>query len=84
MKPVDAIIEQALQLPYKERAQLAERLWESLHPPAEDLTEEEYRQAWAAEIERRLAEADRGEFAEGDWRDVLARARESLKTEQTP
>lgn len=83
MSTVEQLLNQALKLSYRERAQLAERLWESLHPPGEDISDEEYRKAWAAEIERRLAEADRGEFAEGDWRDVLARARQSLKTEQT-
>ncbi|MBI3461481.1 MAG: addiction module protein [Planctomycetes bacterium] len=34
--------------------------------------------AWAREIEARLAAVDRGEFAPGDWRDVIARVRESV------
>ena len=82
MEPVDEILERALQLSYAERAKVTGRLWESLHPPGEEIANEEYLNAWAAELERRSEEADRGEFAEGDWRDVLERARQSLKSEQ--
>lgn len=82
MQNFDDILEQALKLPYADREKLIQQVWASLHPPAEDISEEEYNKAWAAELERRAAEADRGEFAEGDWREVLARVRQSLKTEQ--
>jgi putative addiction module component (TIGR02574 family) len=82
MEPVDEILERALQLSYEEREKVTGRLWESLHPPGEEIAKEEYLNAWAAELERRLAEVDRGEFVEGDWRDILERARQSLKSEQ--
>ena len=82
MSSVDEIGEKALQLPFEQREALAFRLLGSLHPRADDLSEEEWAEAWGKEIERRLAAADRGEFAEGDWRDVIARLRGAVTQER--
>ena len=54
------LIETALTLPDDERAQLADRLWESL----DGETQEEVAAAWSAEISRRLEMIHRGE---GHW-----------------
>jgi putative addiction module component (TIGR02574 family) len=51
------LYESALSLSNDERARLADRLWESLDGD----TREEVAEAWAAEISRRIAAADRGE-----------------------
>ncbi len=50
----------AIALPYDERAKLSEELWWSLHPPAEDLPQEEIDAAWDAEIKRRVEEIKSG------------------------
>jgi len=50
----------AMKLPYEERSKLSEELWWSLHPPGEDLRQEEIDAAWDAEIERRIGEIDSG------------------------
>ena len=55
------LVDQALQLPYEQRFELAERLHETLQPPGEDLTEEQWKSAWLPELRRRLAESDAGE-----------------------
>lgn len=70
----------AMELSYDERAKLSEELWWSLHPPAEDLPQEEIDAAWGAEIKRRIEEIDSGavEMIPGD--EVLARMDARLKT----
>lgn len=50
----------AMELSYDERAKLSEELWWSLHPPAEDLPQEEIDASWDAEIKRRIEEMDSG------------------------
>jgi putative addiction module component (TIGR02574 family) len=50
----------AMELSYDERAKLSEELWWSLHPPAEDVSQEEIDASWAAEIKRRIEEMDSG------------------------
>ena len=65
----------ALDLPEKERAELAHDILASLDGPADDGV----RQAWATEIERRIAEIDAGhvDLVEADevMRRVLKRTR---------
>ena len=57
MKPDKASVEkQAVQLPHRERAQLALRLIESLHPGHDEQVDE----FWPDEAERRLREYARG------------------------
>jgi putative addiction module component (TIGR02574 family) len=50
----------AMELSCDERSKLSEELWWSLHPPAENLPQEEIDAAWGAEIERRIEEIDSG------------------------
>jgi putative addiction module component (TIGR02574 family) len=54
------LLESALTLSDDERAELADRLWESLDGDTQD----EIAEAWAAEIQRRMAMSARGE---GHW-----------------
>jgi len=49
-----------MELSYDERAKLSEELWWSLHPPADDLPQEEIDASWDAEIKRRIDEIDSG------------------------
>jgi len=50
----------AMELSFDERAKLSEELWWSLHPPGEDVTQEEIDASWDAEIKRRIEEIDSG------------------------
>lgn len=61
---------QARGLPPEERAKLAESLLESLHSPLAEIE-----QAWANEVERRVAAFDRGEVPAYPAEDVFAEAR---------
>ena len=58
MKDVEAIVQEALDLPVDQRARVAERLLESL----DDLPEEQIERLWAKEAQRRVEAADRGEI----------------------
>lgn len=65
------MLTEALELPLDERAKIAAELLESL----ED-AEGEVEEAWASEIQRRVAAARAGELASTDWRTVLDRVEE--------
>jgi hypothetical protein len=78
MDKTDTVVEaldRLLELPAQQRAAVAHGLLRSLEPPAED---SDSAFDWSAELESRLAAVDRGEFADGDWRDVIARVRASI------
>ena len=62
------LLAEALELPLDERAKMAADLLESLEEAEADVEE-----AWAREIERRVAAARAGELASTDWRMVLDR-----------
>jgi putative addiction module component (TIGR02574 family) len=62
------LLSEALELPLDERAKMAAELLESLEEAEADVEE-----AWAREIERRVAAARAGELASTDWRTVLDR-----------
>jgi putative addiction module component (TIGR02574 family) len=62
-----------MELSYEERAKLSEELWWSLHPPAEELPQEEIDAAWDAEIKRRIEEIDSGAVETIPGEEVLAR-----------
>lgn len=62
------LLEQALDLPEHDRAEIAARLLESLGRPDDDVDE-----AWSAEIERRCAALDSGEAVTSDWHEFRAR-----------
>ena len=72
----------AMELSYDERAKLSEELWWSLHPPAEDLPQEEIDAAWDAEITRRIEEADSCAVELIPGEDVLARTDARIKSKQ--
>ena len=65
------LIEQALDLPLAERAELARRLLDSL----EDISEEESDALWAVEAERRYADFKAGKIKAIPAEEVFARLR---------
>ena len=75
------VMNQALQLPEKDRAELAQRLLLSLEPQDfDDATDAEVEAAETAEAEQRAEAFERGETSAEDWRIVMARLRDSLDT----
>ena len=67
------LLAEALELPLDERAKFAAELLESLHE-AESAVEE----AWANEIQKRVAAVRAGELASTDWRTVLDRVEKEV------
>ena len=72
---LDDTLSQLLDLPVGQRAALAHGLLLSLDdasptPPGAD--------DWPAELDARLDAVDREEYAEGDWRAVIARVRSEV------
>ena len=57
------IVDAALKLPEPERAQVVQELLDSLSPDAEKLMDD----AWAAELDRRLAEFQAGQADAIPW-----------------
>ena len=72
--PLRALEAAALLLPPSEREELAQRLLASLARNAE------VEEAWAEEIERRVAAFEAGEYEEFPADEVLAEARQRLGT----
>jgi putative addiction module component (TIGR02574 family) len=76
----DEILEQALALPVKDRAELAARLLRSLDDGYEqDLSPEEWEAAWAEEIRRRSEQYHAGQTAARDWDEALTDMRRRLE-----
>lgn len=71
---VEQITTEALHLPVSSRAELAEKLVESL-----DVSEDEIEQAWAGEAVRRRDEVRSGKVKTIPGEEVLAEVREMLK-----
>ena len=67
-RAVEELYEQASHLPAEDRAELAGRLLESIEEPADEGVEE----AWAAEIERRIADYRAGKVKTIPWAEVRA------------
>ncbi|MEO8382277.1 MAG: addiction module protein [Acidobacteriota bacterium] len=67
-RAVEVLYEQASQLSEEDRAELAGKLLESIDDPADEGVEE----AWAAEIERRLADYRAGRVKTIPWSEVRA------------
>ena len=67
----EQILQSALSLPESERAEIAVALIHSLDTQADEGVDE----AWATEIERRIATIDKGEVALIPFDDVLAEMR---------
>jgi putative addiction module component (TIGR02574 family) len=70
---VDVLEAEALKLTPEERARLADRLIASLSDDAE------IEEAWAAEVERRIAEIEGGRAPVVPAAAAIARARDALK-----
>jgi putative addiction module component (TIGR02574 family) len=68
------VLQDALQLPPKARADIAGTLLESLDEPADKGVEE----AWAKEIERRIREVGSGEVKLVPWSEVRRGLRKRL------
>jgi putative addiction module component (TIGR02574 family) len=66
-------LEEALQLEPNDRAKIAEELLASLEQQNEDVYA-----TWAAEIERRAADAKANPELEQDWREALADIRRDV------
>lgn len=73
----EALLQEALKLPRRERADVAAELLASLD---DELTDDpqELEKVWAAEIERRARRALAGESAGVPWREVKRRAERRL------
>ena len=69
----DSLSAQALALPAEQRLELAQRLWQSVEPPADE-DEELF-----AEIARRDAEVDAGKVAPIPFEQAIREIRDSLK-----
>jgi len=70
---VEILEAEAMKLTAEERARLADRLIASLSDDAE------IEEAWAAEVERRIAEIEAGRARVVPAADAIARARDALK-----
>jgi len=71
----EKILQDALNLPTEERAEVAARLIESL----EEARDPDIDAAWAAEVERRCKAIDAGEAVASDWEDVRRRIEAELR-----
>jgi len=71
----EKILQDALNLPTEERAEVAARLIESL----EEARDPDIDAAWAAEVERRCKAIDAGEAVTSDWEDVRRRIEAELR-----
>jgi putative addiction module component (TIGR02574 family) len=75
MSKKDQILADALALPEKQRAVLADDLWFSLN----DMTQERIDRAWVNEVKRRWAEYERGEVKALPADQVMREARQRLR-----
>lgn len=72
-RSVEELYERASELPAEDRAELAGRLLESIEEEADEGVEE----AWAAEIERRMADYRAGRVKTISWTELRARLHRS-------
>ena len=70
----DELMSEAVSLPVEIRLQLVEKLLESLNPSNKDIDK-----LWATEVERRIAEIDRGEVETVQGDDVFRKLNDRLK-----
>lgn len=71
----EALLDSALKLPSEDRARIAAELIASLDGIPEAGVEE----AWDAEVDRRIEQADRGEVELTDWNAVKAEVARAVK-----
>ena len=69
----------AMQLPPKDRAELAHRLLLSLEP--EDHDDDDAPTVWAEEIDARLQKIAAGNYEAHDWREAIEKVRGELRKE---
>jgi hypothetical protein len=72
------VTEQALKLARDERLSLMESLLDSIDPPGEALSVDEWREACGELIRTRLEALSRGEVIDDDWRSMVAQLREEF------
>ncbi len=70
-----AVMDDALSLPVEARVRLVDKLLQSLNLP----TQEEVEEAWAKEVERRIAEDERGEVKMVPGDEVIAELRRKYR-----
>lgn len=80
---IDTLLEQAKVLPEADRAELAERLYDTL-PPLPEMperwdSEEEAETAWQAELNRRLDEVANGTTELVPWDQAFEEMREAFR-----
>lgn len=68
--PLPDVHDIALTLPFYQRVELAQDLWDSVHA---DATAAPFTEEQLAEIDRRIAAADAGEFVGESWQTVHRR-----------
>lgn len=81
MSQIDDLFACAQQMPPGDRATLAQRILLSLEANDFDADSET---AWSAELETRLARIEQGNFQASDWREALARIRQSISGKPSP
>jgi len=79
MRDNNELKQQVLCLPQQERAELAEALIRSLDDRSGMVNEEESRQAWMKEAQRRAEAHDRGETSSRDWEEFRDELRTKLQ-----
>jgi hypothetical protein len=80
MATVDELFEQAMKLTAAERQELSDRLFQSTLPeaPGEEISREEWEQAWGEEIKRRSDELHAGTAKTTDAFEALEQLRREL------
>ena len=71
------VLTNAMQLPEKDRAEIAHQLLLSLEPEA--FGDDEIASAWQQEIEARMEKVVSGKYQAHDWREALKEIRQNLK-----
>ena len=82
MISTNEVLAHALQLPEKDRAEIAHQLLLSLE--AEEFGDDEVAAAWQQEIESRLQRIASGNFVAHDWRQAIQEIRQELGKDARP
>lgn len=78
---VQELLTKAMELSPGERAELSDLLVETLSPPGTEMSPDESSAYWSKELVRRSEAYERGEMEASDYRESVARVRQSLKQE---
>jgi putative addiction module component (TIGR02574 family) len=81
---IDNLVEQALQLSLGERAELAQRILNSLSAPGDEVSEEEARNAWTEVVRRRSDDVHEGRVDLIDWEEAQQILRDRMASRQAP